>query len=115
MWFARCRDARSRSCRGCRGISVVHHYIEQGLAVGRSGDVLMLEGSTHHLNQLTEFAQLVMTQTVVYGIAFYKVLFENAVCPLTELDTTLALYTITYGDDNIEVVERYRLLYTINV
>jgi hypothetical protein len=35
-------------------------------------------------------------------------LFQNLVYPLTELDTTLALYTVTYGDDNVKVVKRLK-------
>lgn len=64
---------------------------------------------------MAEFAQLITPQAVVNVIALYKVLFQNLVCPLTELDTTLALYTVTYGDDDVKVVKRHWFLYPINV
>ena len=85
------------------------------MPVGRSGDVLMLECTTNYLHQLTEFAQLVATETVVHNKAFHQVLLEDAVGPLTELDASLTLYTIANGDDNVEVIKRYRFLYPNNV
>ena len=66
------------------------------------------------MHQLAEFAQLVATQSVVYGIAFHQILFEDSIGPLAEFHTTLTLYAIAYGDDDIECIKGDRLLHTIN-
>ena len=67
------------------------------------------------MNQLAQLANLLMAQAFVDGISLDEILLQYTVCPLAELYTALAFYTIAYGDDDIEVVKRNWLFNAINV
>ena len=71
--------------------------------------------ATNHLYQLAQLADLLMVQAFVDSIAIDEILLQNTVCPLAELYTSLAFHTIAYGDDDIKIVERDRLLNSISV
>ena len=64
---------------------------------------------------ILEFVVPLNLDVIVDDIALDKVFLQNAVCPFAELNAPLALDTVAYGDDDIEVIERNRFLYAINV
>jgi hypothetical protein len=53
--------------------------------------------------------------TLIDGVAFHKIVFDNISSPDTEGSTTFAMNAVANGDDNIETIKRHRLLYAINV
>ena len=75
------------------------------------GNSLLYYGPAHHLNQLTQFGYLSLADTLVHGIAFDKILFQNAVCPSSKLYTSPALYAVANGYNYIEIIVFYIAAY----
>ena len=59
---------------------------------------------------ILEFVVPLNLDVIVNDIALDKVFLQNAVCPFAELNAPLALDTVAYGDDDIEVMECHRLV-----
>lgn len=69
----------------------------------------------YHLYQLAQFGYLFTVYALVDGIALDEILLQNLIGPLAELNTSLTFHTIANGDDDIKIVKRDWLFYTINV
>ena len=42
---------------------------------------------------------------IIYGISLDYVVLQNFVCPFTEFHAKLRFYTVTDGDNDIEIIE----------
>ena len=73
----------------------------------------MLERATHHLYQLTQFANLVMADALVHRKPVDEKILEDPTGPDTEFRTALALHAIAHRDDDIKVIHHcFIALYT---
>ena len=89
--------------KGVEGVSVVHHYVEQCLVFVIWFYLLVLNGAAYHLHQLAQFCYLLAVYALVDGIALDEILLQNLVGPLTELDTSFGVHTISHRNNHIEV------------
>ena len=65
--------------------------------------LLVLYGAAYHLYQLAQFCYLLAMYALVDGIALDEILLQNLVGPLTELDTSFGVHTISHRNNHIEV------------
>ena len=100
---------------GVESVGVIHDNIKQCLVFIIRLYLLALYSTPHHLHQLAQFSNLLAVYALVNGIAFDEILLQNLVGPLAELNASVAFHTIANGDDDIKIVERNRLFYSINV
>ena len=57
------------------GVGVVRHHFEEGIRFVRGEQRLALHGTPKHSNQLTQLTDLLLSHTLVDGIAFDEVVF----------------------------------------
>lgn len=61
--------------------------------------------ATHHIHKRLQVIIHPLDQVVLDRITLDKVIFEDGVCPDTELGTALGFDPVAYGDDDVEVIE----------
>ncbi len=57
---------------------------------------------------LTQFVVLLFRKAVVYGKAFYQILFQHMVSQYAESRATLAFNTVTYRNNDIECINHWQ-------
>ena len=86
-----------------KGVGIIHHNIKQGLILIVLLYLLVLDSTSYHLHQLAQIGNLLTTNLLVDGIAFYEIFLQDAVGPFTKLNTTITFHSITNRSNHFEI------------
>ena len=87
--------------KGIQSVGVIRHYFEEGIRLVVRQQRLTLNCSPQHSNQLAKLPNLLLSDTLVYGIALYEILLQDLISPLAKLNTTLSVDSIANRDNHI--------------
>ena len=85
---------------------------QQVLTLNRILYILIADGTTGHLHQLSQFAYLLFADTFVHSIALNKIVFDNLASPNAESCTTFTFNTIANGNDAICATFNYTVSFS---
>ena len=77
-----------------KSVGLVHHDVEQSLVLVVLFQLLGLNSTAYHLDQLAKFGDLLTANTVIDSIALDEVVLKYTVSPFPKLYATIALHTI---------------------
>lgn len=92
------------------GEGVVDDDIKQGV-LHFPAEILQLHGACHGADELHHLSVVLLTDTLVDGIALDEVVLQYGCSPLTESNAPLCIDSIAKRNNQIEVIESYSTSY----